>query len=284
MAELQHPGIVRIIYYNIIENIPTYQNLPFYLMELVNGASSKEYMNSQDLEEEKFRSIVRKTAETLAYINHGDSQVRDNFAHLDIKAENILITADGIPVIIDLGTCKRLAKEEDKTIIACTRTNAHPQLMRLLAADPTDNNRAKGEVKREIIDPNWDLWSFGLTLLDWLGVDREEGIATNKAMYHKLNAYTRKYYMLVIGRLLSYSLRHWIMDRIGLSHDFLQDFPILNAQDLFDALSRLEDEGPFRKIEELSKPLNISFQASPKQHVPSTSALVKVLEILYLED
>lgn len=35
LAELQHPGIVKIVYYEIIENIQYYGNLPFYLMEYI---------------------------------------------------------------------------------------------------------------------------------------------------------------------------------------------------------------------------------------------------------
>ena len=128
-----------------------------------------------------------------------------------------MITGSGRPVLIDLGTCKRLCEDDALTIVACTRSNAHPQLIRLLHEDPSDDNRARGEVPRSKIDPTWDLWAFGLTLLDWLGVDRDSGDVAPEAIYHRINAYTRKYYILLAARLLSYSVRSWLSKRVGLS-------------------------------------------------------------------
>lgn len=278
LAELRHPGIVRIVYYNNLEPVEIYHCLPFYLMEFVDGAPSKEFVRNPNLEEKRFREIVSKAAKALAYLHKGDSHFRDRFAHLDVKAENILITADSTPIIIDLGTCKRLVSDEDLTVVACTRSNAHPQLMRLLVEDPSDDNRAKGEVHRSRIDPGWDLWAFGLTMLDWIGINRDDGSVEDNAIYRRLIPYTRKYYILLVARLLSYSLRSWIIDRVGLSQQFLQEFKLESADDLCDALARLEGESPLRAIDEPSTPSSGSFQAAPGQHVHLTPALVEVLE------
>ncbi|HXI24674.1 MAG TPA: hypothetical protein VNG71_12485 [Pyrinomonadaceae bacterium] len=45
LAELRHPGIVRILYYRDIKHIDVYASLPFYLMEVVDGLRSDKYVH-----------------------------------------------------------------------------------------------------------------------------------------------------------------------------------------------------------------------------------------------
>jgi serine/threonine protein kinase len=276
LANLRHPGIVSIVDYANLGSVEVYQRLPFYLMEFVDGAPSREFVRDQDLTEEKFRQIIRETAGILAYLHAGR---KDRIAHLDLKAENIMVTSSGRPVLIDLGTCKSIRADDTLTIVACTRSNAHPELVRLLQEDPSDNNRARGELPRSKIDPNWDLWAFGLTLLDWLGVDRDTGNVTPEGIYHRLKSYTRKYYMLLSARLLSYSVRSWLTKRVGLSEGFLRDFPVTSAPELCQVLDVLEGRGgPLAKIEELSTPSSGTIQAAPGLHVAFTPALKAVID------
>ena len=278
LAELRSVGIVRIIYQNNIKDIPIYENLPFYIMEYVEGESSKEYCKQATVTAESFINILVKTSNIIRDLHSTSRTKSEQFVHLDIKAENILITSAGDPVLIDLGTCKRNREDDDKTIVACTRPNAHPELMRLLVEDPTENNRAKGEIRRSEIDPKWDLWAFGLTILDWLGVDREDGKVTNSAVYHKLEPYTRKYVMLLVARLLSYSLKTWLSDSVGLKQDFLQAFPIEDSNQLCDVLDRLNNPGILDKIAELKQPSSGSYQADRGAHVHLTESLIAVIE------
>lgn len=276
LSNLRNPGIVSIVDYATLEPVQIYQHLPFYVMEFVDGAPSRDFVRSKETSEEQFCGIVREAAGIVAYLHAGRE---DRIAHLDLKAENIMINRSGRPVLIDLGTCKRLRDDETLTIVACTRSNAHPELVRWLQEDPTDKNRARGGVPRSRIDPKWDLWAFGLTLLDWLGVDRDSGAVALEAIYHRLNAYTRKYYMLLVARLLSYSVRSWLSKRVGLSEAFLKDFPVTSAVDLCEILDRLEGRsGPFAKLQELATPLSGTIQAAPGLHVASTSALRSLIE------
>ncbi len=274
LAELRHPGIVGIDYYATLPKIETYESLPFYLMEFVDGSPSKEFVKVSSTAEVNFRSMVRQTAEILSYLHTAPTR----FAHLDVKPDNILITATGRPIVIDLGTCKRLQSEEVVTIVACTRSFAHPQLVRRLEEDPSDDNRAKGELKRSEIDPRWDLWAFGWTLLDWLGLDLGDGTVRHDAMYKRLASYTRKYYLLLAARLLSYRIPPWLTKRLHLTSEFIKEFGVDSSLDLCEILSRLDtSEGPLSRIQELSRKATRSIQSSPNTHVPHTRALATVL-------
>jgi HD superfamily phosphohydrolase len=275
LAELRHPGIVGIEYYKTLPDIETYEDLPFYVMEFVNGAPSKEFIKRAATNEKSFNTIFHQTAKILAYLHTAPT----SFAHLDIKPDNILVTAAGRPVVIDLGTCKRLLSDDVQTTIACTKSFAHPQLVRRLAEDPTDDNRSKGELSRSEIDPRWDLWALGLTLLDWLGVDFDSGTVAENAMYQRLNTYTRKYYMLLAARLLNSSPRAWLNDRVGITPTFLSEFTINSSVELSEILARLDGTGePISQIPELSSKSSRTIQAAPNNHVPCTPALTKVLE------
>ena len=276
LASLRHPGLVSIVDYGTIDDVTTYGSLPFYVMDYVDGAPSRQFLRS-DIGEEDFHRIVRDTAATLLYLHDGKS---DHFAHLDLKAENIMVTKDGRPVMIDLGTCKRLRDETDKTIVASTRSNAHPELIRYLLDEPSDDNRAKGDVPRRDIKPTWDLWAFGLTLLDWLGLNRDTGVAAADGFYVKFkDTYARKYYMLLVSRLLSDNIPSWLARRVAVPDATLREFRINSAAELCDILDRLKGHSnPLNAIDELATPSSGTIQAASQLHVASTPALTAVLE------
>jgi HD superfamily phosphohydrolase len=276
LAELRHPGIVGIDSYSVLHHVKTYVDLPYYLMEFVDGSPSRQFVRHPAMSELTFRGLVRQVGEILAYLHDSATQ---GFAHLDIKPDNIVVTATGRPVLIDLGTCKRLQGDHTLTTVACTRPFAHPELVRRLVDDPSDENRAKGELPRSEINAQWDLWSFGLTLLDWLGVDLEDGRIADSGIFNQLSSYSRKYYMLLAARLLSYSVRSWLSERVGLSATFLKDFPINSAIEVCDLLARLDGSGgPLSTIPELAEQSSATMQVAPNMHVPRTPALLKLLE------
>lgn len=275
LARLRHPGIVRILYYHTEESVPGVGRLPFLLMEAIDGTSSASYARRSITDQKQLLRLVKSTAEILQHLH----SLSDGFAHLDLKPENFVVTADGRPVMIDLGTCKRLTAEENTTTIACTRHYAHPELIRQLAADPTDENRARGRVARSDIKLRWDLWSFGLTILTWLGFDHQTGKVEYSRILDLLDPYTRKYLLLVAARLLSDNPYSWLLKRLGLSETFLTALPIESANELVDVLSRIDGaDGPLARIPELQTFSNKTLQAAPGVHVQITPALSAVLQ------
>lgn len=276
LAQLRHPGIVKILYYRYAKNIQGYGTLPFYLMEAVTGVSSGKFVRKQLTQQDQFVSLVRKAAGILEYLH---TLPVGAFAHLDIKPDNFMVDHTGQPIMIDLGTCKRISQEGDNTTVACTRSFAHPQLIRQLTADPTDENRAKGTVLRSDIRLTWDLWSFGLMLVSWLGFDHNTGDHEVPRVLDLLEPYTRKYLLLLCARLLGENPPAWLLKRVGLSHEFLKTVPVTSAPELREILDRLDgSQGPLARLQEFQVRGSGTIQAAPGTHVPVTPALSAVLE------
>lgn len=276
LAQLRHPGIVKILYFKYAKSIPGYGTLPFYLMEAVDGVSSGKFVRKQLSQQQQLVSLVRNTAVTLQHLH---TLPFGAFAHLDIKPDNFMIDHAGQPIMIDLGTCKRISPEVDNTTVACTRSFAHPQLIRQLTADPSDDNRAKGEVTRSNISLTWDLWSFGLMLVSWLGFDHSTGHLEVPRVLDLLDPYTRKYLLLIAARLLAENPPAWLLKRVGLSHEFLKTVPVNTASELKEALDRLDgSQGPLARVQEFQVRGSGTIQAGPGSHVPVTKALSAVLE------
>jgi serine/threonine protein kinase len=276
LAGMRHPGIVKILFYKTVPDVHSYGHLPFYLMEAVDGVRSHKFASKQSTTQTQFLTMVRSTAEIINYLHTNGS---DRFVHLDIKPENIVVDPSGRPTMIDLGTCKRLSSDNALTLIACTRSYAHPGLARQLQRDPTDEKRARGELRRSAIDPQWDLWSFGLTLLTWLGLDHIDGTEQHDAMLERLPIYTRKYLLLLICRLLTYSIPAWLAKRIGLSQTFVASFPISSSAELCELIWRLDSSrGPVQDIPELAPAMTGTIQAAPGVHVVNTPRLTKTLD------
>jgi HD superfamily phosphohydrolase len=276
LAGLRHPGIVRVVFYTTLQGVSGYGALPFYLMEAVDGLPSKAFVLDPNTTEAQFLYLIRNTAVAIRYL-HYHSGV--SFAHLDIKPENILADIDGRPIMIDLGTCKRLDSSDQGTIVACTKSYAHPELASQLARDPSDDKRARGQIKRSDIDPRWDLWSFAVTILSWMGIDFSDGSTVRGALLDRLSPYTRKYLFLLTARLLTHALPSWLPLRLGLSSAFLASFAINSADEMCDLLSRIDGaHGPLDAIPELDLTSTGTIQAGPGTHIPNTDRLSRTLD------
>ena len=276
LANLRHPGIVRLLYHKTLSTVPGYPSLPFYLMEAIEGFGSSKFMHLPSTGAADFLVVVRLFAEVLKYLHHDSG---DLFVHLDIKPDNIVITKDGRPIMIDLGTCKRTREDETLTVVACTKSMAHPALVRMLAQDPSDNNRAQGELRRSAIDPSWDLWTFGRTILLWLGVQYDNGEHESNALINRLDTYNRKYLLLLCARLLSYHLPNWLAERLGVTETLLREFPVKSARHLCDLIDRLTIQvGPVSEVPELAESSTGTIQSREGVHVANTSRLMDTID------
>jgi HD superfamily phosphohydrolase/tRNA A-37 threonylcarbamoyl transferase component Bud32 len=276
LARLRHPGIVRIIFYDTVDLEPQDKSqIPFYIMELVDGKKSYSFTHNPNIDERQFLHLLKETIKVVTYLhNHTPKAI----VHLDIKPDNIVVSSQGNPVMIDLGTCKQLSSEEDKTIIACTRSYAHPKLAQRLAKDPSDENRSKGELKRSEIDPQWDLWAFGRTILVWMGINPEDGTLSQNAIFPRLKPYTRKYLLLLVARLHVDFPLEWLSRRIGINSSFLEHFRIENTNHLLDLVLRLDgSSNPLSEIPELTTSPLDTMQAASGQHVLNSERLETVL-------
>jgi HD superfamily phosphohydrolase len=292
LADLRHPGIVRILYYREIQGVDVYGSVPFYLMEVVDGLRSDKYvhkisnqfnfpLSAQDTAklEAALLKLFRNVADTLRYLHQHPEGER---VHLDLKPENIVVDATGQPIMIDLGTCKRILSDQAETIVACTLPMAAPSLARQLAKDPTDQNRAHGPIVRDEISTTWDLWALGISILRWLDLDPSNGEPKAKSVAMLISPYARKFLLLLVARLLANEkpedMLSWISEKIGLSKTLLRSMSISTAAESLELLGRLDNSSnPIATVKELAPRALTTMQPSEGQHIPMTSALTELL-------
>ncbi|MDP9193496.1 MAG: hypothetical protein M3P06_17525 [Acidobacteriota bacterium] len=293
LAELRHPGIIRILYHKVLSHVDIYRNLPFYLMEAIDGTRSDVYVRQlqatalkerteeaqQRFEDDLLRLFIN-VLDSVQYLHHHPSGPR---VHLDIKPENIVVTSTGQPVMIDLGTCKRVLLDKNSTIVACTLSMAAPSLARLLADDPSDANRAGGEIARDKILLSWDLWAFAVSIFRWLGIEHDNGELRKDAAADLLSAYSRKYLILLAARFMANEkiedMPSWIQQRIGLSKVLLRAMAITSSKEGIDLFERLRGaSNPLAAIPELASRAVTTIQPSAGLHVALTPRLTNLLE------
>jgi len=281
LAKLRHSSIVRIHGSNrLTESSPKSagkhtgtpreeQMFPYYVMDFIKGDSSQHFFANNPVSGYDFVRIVRATVDAINYLH-------TNFvAHLDLKPDNILISSDGTPVIADLGTAKALAQTTGETIIACTYGYADPSLVAVLEKDPSDENRAKGTISRSKIDPKWDLFSLGRTLLTWLGFEFN---GVESVRRYTIGAYERKYLLLMAGRLLHGELQPWLEERIGLDRSLLMQLAYEDIQRVLQDVRKLSGEySIIDEVPELNPYHSKSLQITRETPTTYTDRMEKLL-------
>lgn len=91
LAELDHPGIVRLLDWGEADGAP------YLAMERVDGVSLLALRRRQALELEPLVEIAQRLALALAYVHE------KGVVHRDIKPANVLVRPDGRPVLTDFG-------------------------------------------------------------------------------------------------------------------------------------------------------------------------------------
>jgi len=97
LASLDHPNIAR-----LLDGGTTEEGIPYFVMELIEGKMIDRYCNDHQL----------ATAERLKLFLQVCSAVQlahqRLIVHRDLKPGNILVTADGVPRLLDFGIAKLL--------------------------------------------------------------------------------------------------------------------------------------------------------------------------------
>ena len=95
LARLTHPNIVKVIDYG------EYEGKPYLVMEFLPSGTLKKKLGKQMPWQEAL-SLLLPIAHALDFAH------RQNMIHRDVKPSNILITADGEPMLTDFGIAKIL--------------------------------------------------------------------------------------------------------------------------------------------------------------------------------
>lgn len=145
LAKLDHSDIARIIDGGVSE-----QGQPYLIMEYIQGISIDKYCDQHRLGIDERLRLLMQVAEALGYAH---SQL---IVHRDIKASNILISADEEPKLLDFGVAKLLDMQADLTL---TRTSE--QIM-------TPGFAAPEQLSNGTISVATDVYQFGLLMYQLL--------------------------------------------------------------------------------------------------------------------
>ena len=144
LAGLTHPNIAA-----LIDGGSTQDGLPYLVMEYVEGIRIDRYCEKHQSTITERLKLFRDVCAAVQYA-HGNLVV-----HRDLKAGNILVTAEGVPKLLDFGIAKLMRTEFDTLAAAETRPDLRP--MTLDYASPE-------QVRGEPITTATDVYSLGVLL------------------------------------------------------------------------------------------------------------------------
>ena len=112
LAALDHPNIAR-----LMDGGTTPDGQPFLVMELVEGEPIDRYCDDHRLSVDERLDLFRKVCAGVQYAHE------NLVVHRDIKPDNILVTKDGVPKLLDFGVSKIVSRDgapEDPAAMAAT--------------------------------------------------------------------------------------------------------------------------------------------------------------------
>jgi serine/threonine protein kinase len=144
LAGLDHPNIAR-----LIDGGSTPDGMPYLVMEYVEGTPLDQYCENRHSSISERLNLFRSVCAAVQYA-HSNLVV-----HRDIKANNILVTRDGTPKLLDFGIAKLIHSEFSTPVADETRPELRP--MTLEYASPE-------QVRGDAITTSSDTYSLGVLL------------------------------------------------------------------------------------------------------------------------
>ncbi|MFD7644558.1 protein kinase [Kitasatospora sp. NPDC059795] len=139
LARLQHPHVVTIHHIVDTPELPH----PWLVMELVAGGSLQDRLARGPLSPQEAARVGRGVLAALRAAHAAGIQ------HRDVKPANVLLRADGTPVLTDFGIA---ALSESTSLTATGALIGSPEFI------------APERIRGHEGDPSSDLWSLGMTL------------------------------------------------------------------------------------------------------------------------
>jgi serine/threonine protein kinase len=164
LAALDHPNIAR-----ILDGGRTEDGLPYLTMEFIDGEPIDRYCLERRLDVADRLRLFRSVCAAVRYAHqHG-------VVHRDLKPSNILVTADGVPKLLDFGISKVLTATADEPTACLTRTGLW--LMTPEYASPE-------QVRGEAAGAPADIYSLGVVLYEMLTGQRPYRLESR--VYHEV--------------------------------------------------------------------------------------------------
>ncbi len=99
LATLDHPNVARLL------DGGTEDGLPYFVMEYVEGKPIDRYCDAHKLSTPERLELFRQVCAALHFAH------QNLVVHRDLKPSNILVTADGVPKLLDFGIAKLLSPQ-----------------------------------------------------------------------------------------------------------------------------------------------------------------------------
>jgi tetratricopeptide (TPR) repeat protein len=141
LAGLRHPNIAR-----LLDGGTSHDGQPYLVMEYIEGVPVDQYCETRGLERHQSMQIFLLLCQGVAHAHERE------IIHRDLKPTNVLVRADGTPIVTDFGLAKHLAADIEQT-----QTGELLGTPRYMAPE-----QAAGQ--RHLIGPWTDVHSLGVIL------------------------------------------------------------------------------------------------------------------------
>jgi tRNA A-37 threonylcarbamoyl transferase component Bud32 len=151
-SAVNHPAITQI--YEIDDEAET----PFIAMEFVDGSTVRQLVERDELDILSGVEVGMQVAEAIARAHEA------GIVHRDLKSDNIMVTRDGHPKVLDFGLAKLVAGSSDDGVdpsLLQTMTMTHAGLVMGTVAYMSPE-QARGMP----VDSRSDIFSFGIVLYE----------------------------------------------------------------------------------------------------------------------
>ena len=149
LAALDHPHIAL-----LLDGGTTGDGLPYFVMEYIEGQPLYSYCDDHQLSIAERLKLFRAICDAIHYAH------QKLVVHRDIKPSNVLVTAEGVPKLLDFGIAKLLNPELAGDITHDPTATA----MRLMTPEYASPEQVQGEPTT----PTTDVYSLGVLLYELL--------------------------------------------------------------------------------------------------------------------
>lgn len=159
LADLDHPNIAQ-----LYDGGTTEDGRPYFVMEYIEGEPIDAYCVKHDLDVAQRLKLFQAVCAAVQYAH------QNLIVHRDIKTSNILVTAAGVPKLLDFGIAKLLDSSREESLTAA------PLTMRALTPEYASPEQVRGDP----ITTASDVYSLGVLLYELLAGRRPYEVTSTR--------------------------------------------------------------------------------------------------------